>query len=145
MSDTDVRAAVVLDALRSVYDGCCEDRKISIVDMGIVDRIEFAGNLVRITFVLTTGWCPFSVRMIDAASGRVRALAGIREVEIAIDWDKAWDAGRLAPDLATSLQLLPVPSGPASRAELLAALRTRPTGNQSHRAGTGRERKNVDD
>ena len=28
---------VLIDALRDVYDPCCADRKISIVDMGVVE------------------------------------------------------------------------------------------------------------
>ena len=30
----------VLDALRDVYDPCCADRGISVVDMGLIESIE---------------------------------------------------------------------------------------------------------
>ena len=49
----------VIQALRACYDPCCRDRKISVVDMGLIEGIELRGQDVGIKLVLTTGWCPF--------------------------------------------------------------------------------------
>ena len=36
--------ATVIDALRDVYDPCCADRGVSIVDMGVVEDVRVAGS-----------------------------------------------------------------------------------------------------
>ena len=51
--------AVLIDALREVYDPCCADRGINIVDMGVVEDVRQQGSHVEVDLVLTTGWCPF--------------------------------------------------------------------------------------
>ena len=56
----------VMDVLRGVYDPCCADRGISIVDMGVVEDVHVDGGRVRVDLVLTTGWCPFVASMSDA-------------------------------------------------------------------------------
>ena len=62
----------VLDALRDVYDPCCADRGISVVDMGLVEDVRVDGSHVQVDIVLTTGWCPFVASMSDM--GRLSAL-----------------------------------------------------------------------
>ena len=38
----------VIQALRACYDPCCRDRKISVVDMGLIEGIELRGQDVGI-------------------------------------------------------------------------------------------------
>ena len=47
---------VLIDALREVYDPCCADRGISIVDMGVVEDVRVDGSHVDVDLVLTTGF-----------------------------------------------------------------------------------------
>ena len=47
---------VLIDALREVYDPCCADRGISIVDMGVVEDVRVDGTHVDVDLVLTTGF-----------------------------------------------------------------------------------------
>ena len=61
---TESRPAI--DALREVYDPCCADRGISIVDMGVVEDVRVDGSHVEVDLVLTTGWCPFVASMSTA-------------------------------------------------------------------------------
>ncbi len=39
----------VREALRQVYDPCCADRGISIVDMGVVEDVRVAAGMWRST------------------------------------------------------------------------------------------------
>ena len=55
--------ATITAALREVYDPCCADRGISIVDMGVVEDVRVDGAHVEVDLVLTTGWCPFVASM----------------------------------------------------------------------------------
>ena len=57
----------LIDALREVYDPCCADRGISIVDMGVVEDVRLDGSHVDVDLVLTTGWCPFVASMSSAS------------------------------------------------------------------------------
>ena len=36
--------SVLIDALRDVYDPCCQDRGVSIVDMGVVEDVRLDGS-----------------------------------------------------------------------------------------------------
>jgi metal-sulfur cluster biosynthetic enzyme len=46
----------VIRALDYCYDPCCQERKISVVDMGLIGSIDIDDRRVRIEMVLTTGW-----------------------------------------------------------------------------------------
>jgi metal-sulfur cluster biosynthetic enzyme len=57
---------LLLDALRGVYDPCCADRGVSIVDMGVVEDVRHAGGHVEVHQIPTTGGCPFVVNISTA-------------------------------------------------------------------------------
>ena len=44
---------MVIRALEECYDPCCRDRKISVVDMGLIESVEIQGGNVSIEMVLT--------------------------------------------------------------------------------------------
>lgn len=95
----------VLDALRDVYDPCCADRGISVVDMGVVEEVHVDGSHVRVDLVLTTGWCPFVAAMSDAIPARLRALDGVESVAVEVVWDPVWTPDRLSPSAREKLSL----------------------------------------
>ena len=45
--ERDGPGAVLIDALRGVYDPCCADRGVSIVDMGVVEDVRLVGGARR--------------------------------------------------------------------------------------------------
>src|SRR5215218_2832064 len=57
----------VIGALDNCYDPCCRERRISVVDMGLIESVEIRDREVRIEMVLTTGWCPFAARLLEMA------------------------------------------------------------------------------
>jgi metal-sulfur cluster biosynthetic enzyme len=95
----------VLDALRDVYDPCCADRGISVVDMGVVEDVHVDGSHVRVDLVLTTGWCPFVASMSDAIPARLRELDGVDSVAVEVVWDPVWTPDRLSPSAREKLSL----------------------------------------
>ena len=95
----------VLDALRDVYDPCCADRGISVVDMGVVEDVHVDGSHVRVDLVLTTGWCPFVASMSDAIPVRLRELDGVDSVAVEVVWDPVWTPDRLSPSARDKLSL----------------------------------------
>ena len=95
----------VMDVLRGVYDPCCADRGISIVDMGVVEDVHVDGGDVRVDLVLTTGWCPFVASMSDAIPTALRDLDGVERVDVQVLFDPVWTPERLSESAARALHM----------------------------------------
>ncbi|MBI5103832.1 MAG: metal-sulfur cluster assembly factor [Solirubrobacterales bacterium] len=95
----------VVDALREVYDPCCADRGISIVDMGVVEDVRVTGARVEVDLVLTTGWCPFVASMSTAIPERLHQLDGIEHVDVRTVWEPVWTPERLSESARDKLAL----------------------------------------
>jgi metal-sulfur cluster biosynthetic enzyme len=105
---THVRApdtAAIVDALRDVYDPCCADRGVSIVDMGVVEDVRVDGAHVDVDLVLTSGWCPFVMSMSDAIPDRLRRMDGVDTVDVRVVWDPVWTMDRLSESAREKLVL----------------------------------------
>jgi metal-sulfur cluster biosynthetic enzyme len=86
----------VIRALDECYDPCCKDRRISVVDMGLIESVEIVGREVRIEMVLTTGWCPFASRLLEMVEEEVGKLPAVDAVEVEVVWDPAWTPERMS-------------------------------------------------
>jgi metal-sulfur cluster biosynthetic enzyme len=86
----------VIRALDECYDPCCRDRRISVVDMGLIESVEIMGREVRIEMVLTTGWCPFASRLLEMVEEEVGKLPVVDAVEVEVVWDPAWTPERMS-------------------------------------------------
>jgi metal-sulfur cluster biosynthetic enzyme len=98
-----------LDALSDVYDPCCREKGISVVDMGLVRSVQASGGHVRVELLLTE------------VQERMRAQPGVTDAEVEIVWDEAWTTDRLSPGAARLLRFLPPPAQIPDRAAYLAA------------------------
>ena len=96
---------VLIDALRDVYDPCCADRGISIVDMGVVEDVRLDGSHVDVDLVLTTGWCPFVASMSSAIPDRLKRLDGVESVDVKVVWDPVWTMDRLSDSAREKLAM----------------------------------------
>src|SRR6266516_4375585 len=105
---TDIRAAI-MDELRAVYDPCCREKDISVVDMGLVRSVALDGDEARVELLLTTGWCPFAANLIGMISERVNSLPGVAGSSVEIVWDEPWTTDRLSDDARRKLRFLPHP------------------------------------
>ena len=94
-----------LDALREVYDPCCADRGISIVDMGVVEDVRVDGSHVSVDLVLTTGWCPFVAAMSSTIPDRLKLLDGVETVDVKVVWDPVWTMDRLSESAREKLSM----------------------------------------
>jgi metal-sulfur cluster biosynthetic enzyme len=95
----------LIDALRDVYDPCCADRGISIVDMGVVEDVRVDGSHVAVDLVLTTGWCPFVASMSSAIPDRLKRVDGVESVDVQVVWDPVWTMDRLSEPARAKLAL----------------------------------------
>jgi metal-sulfur cluster biosynthetic enzyme len=112
MSDVD---PVIARALRGVYDPCCRDKGISVVDMGLLHRARIADGVAYVELLLTSGWCPFASRVLADIESAVTGLPGISRADVRVVWDRAWDETRLSDDARAKLRFMPVPAQVADR------------------------------
>ena len=95
----------VLQALKEVYDPCCADRGISIVDMGVVEDVRVDGSRVEVDLVLTTGWCPFVASMSSTIPDALEHVPGVETVDVQVVWDPVWTMDRLSPEARQKLEM----------------------------------------
>ncbi len=95
----------VIQALDNCYDPCCQERKISVVDMGLIESISIQDQSVKIEMVLTTGWCPFASRLLGMVEEEVGRLPGVESVKVEVIWDPTWTPERMSVGAREKLRL----------------------------------------
>ncbi|MBM7787134.1 metal-sulfur cluster assembly factor [Tenggerimyces flavus] len=110
-------------ALRTVYDPCCRDKGISVVDMGLLHKATVSTDgVAEVDLLLTSGWCPFAANVLTDIEDAVAALPGVHKAEVRIVWDHVWSPDRLSTEAQTKLRFLPPPVAAGSPAAYLATL-----------------------
>lgn len=122
MADVKV-AAVVRDALRDVYDPCCRDKGISVVDMGLLHRARIEDGVAHVELLLTSGWCPFASTVLTDIESAVAGLPDVDRADVRIVWDEAWSPARMSSQARGKLRFMPAPAEVADRDAFIAAHR----------------------
>ena len=119
-----------MQALRSVYDPCCEQQRISVVDMGLIESVALDGERATVELVLTSGWCPFASKLLELVRERIESLPEVQGASVQIVWEKGWSSDRLSADARQKLRFLPEPHEVADRDAYVRAQRvgTNPMG-----------------
>lgn len=121
----------VLDALSDVYDPCCREKGISVVDMGLIRTVRMDDRHARVELLLTSGWCPFASRVLTDVRERVEQLPDVDSAEVEVVWDEAWTTDRLSPSAVRKLRFLPEPAAVPDRERYIAAHHSGPKGDPS--------------
>ncbi len=95
----------VIQALDNCYDPCRRERKISVVDMGLIESIDIRNRDVKIEMVLTTGWCPFASRLLEMVEEEVSGLPEVESVKVEVIWDPTWTPERMSAGAREKLRL----------------------------------------
>ena len=95
----------VISALENCFDPCCRERRISVVDMGLIESIEILDRSVKVEMVLTTGWCPFAARLLEMVEEEVSSLPEVEAVDVDVVWDPAWTPERMSAGAREKLRL----------------------------------------
>jgi len=95
----------VIRALDNCYDPCCQERKISVVDMGLIESIDIDARQVRIEMVLTTGWCPFASRLLEMVDEEVGGLPEVDSVDVEVVWNPTWTPERMSAGAHEKLKM----------------------------------------
>jgi len=111
-----------LEALSDVYDPCCREKGISVVEMGLVKAVRTGDDgRVRVELMLTSGWCPFAARLLGEIEDALTARPNVDTCDVEVVWDEAWTPDRLADSARRKLRFLPDPVAVADRDAYLAA------------------------
>jgi metal-sulfur cluster biosynthetic enzyme len=113
--------AWALRALSEVFDPCCREKGISVVDMGLLRSVVVDDRHARVELLLTSGWCPFAARVLTDVEEAVRAHPGVDSCAFEIVWDEPWTTDRLSDSARRKLRFLPDPAAVADRDAYLAA------------------------
>jgi metal-sulfur cluster biosynthetic enzyme len=107
-------------ALSDVFDPCCREKGISVVDMGLLRSVSVCDRHARVELLLTSGWCPFAARVLTDVEEAIRAEPGVESCEVEIIWDEAWTTDRLSESATRKLRFLPDPVAVGDRDTYLA-------------------------
>ncbi|MCS6926724.1 MAG: iron-sulfur cluster assembly protein [Candidatus Binatia bacterium] len=86
--------AQIYDALRGCHD---PEIPVNIVDLGLVYDVQVEEGRVDVKMSLTTRGCGMGGYIASEAAERVRALPGVREVNVEIVWDPPWTPEMISP------------------------------------------------
>jgi metal-sulfur cluster biosynthetic enzyme len=109
-------------ALSEVYDPCCREKGISVVDMGLLRSVSVHDGHARVELLLTSGWCPFAARVLADVEDAVRAEPGVDSCEVEIVWDETWTPDRMSEPASRALRFLPDPVAVGDRDAYLSRL-----------------------
>jgi len=90
----------VTKALHYVID---PELGLDVVELGLVYGVEVQGSVVRIDLTMTTPACPLGEHIVQDAEARIRALAGVSEVEVRLVWDPPWSPERMTASARKTL------------------------------------------
>ena len=97
MTTAVLTAEAVRQALRQVKD---PELDMNIVDLGLVYDVEVdEGGLVRINMTLTSPGCPAGPMITNDIYKVVRAMDGVKDVDIDIVWEPYWTPDRIDPKI----------------------------------------------
>jgi metal-sulfur cluster biosynthetic enzyme len=110
-----------VQALSDVYDPCCREKGISVVDMGLLRSVTVTDRHARVELLLTSGWCPFAARVLTDVADAIAAVPGVDSCDVEIVWDEAWTTDRLSASATRRLRFLPDPAAVPNRDDYVAA------------------------
>jgi len=85
----------VLAALHSVQD---PEAGMSIVDLGLVYRVEVADAHIEVDMTMTSPACPVAPQLVDEAAAAIRAIApGSADVNVRLVWEPSWTPELMSP------------------------------------------------
>ena len=82
----------VTEALREVFD---PELGMSVVDLGLIYRVEIDAGRVRIEMTLTTQGCPLHESMTEWVRQAVGRVPGVVDVAVALTFEPPWTPDRI--------------------------------------------------
>ena len=102
MTVATLNADAVRTALRQVKD---PELDLNIIDLGLVYDVEIDEGEVRVIMTLTSPGCPAGPMITNDAYRVLRALDGVKHVNIDIVWEPYWTPERIDPKIRALMGL----------------------------------------
>ena len=93
---------IARNALRQVKD---PELEMNIVELGLVYDVEIQDGAVQVRMTLTSPGCPAGPMITNDAYRVLRALDGVKDVNIDIVWEPYWTPERIDPKVRALLGL----------------------------------------
>ena len=93
---------IARNALRQVKD---PELEMNIIELGLVYDVEIEEGAVRVRMTLTSPGCPAGPMITNDAYRVLRALEGVKDVNIDIVWEPYWTPERIDPKVRALLGL----------------------------------------
>ena len=91
-------------ALRQIFD---PEIPVNIYDLGLIYGVEVDDEAhVIVNMTLTTPHCPVAESMTAEVELRVCAVPGVRDAEVNLVWDPAWDPQKMSDEAKLELGML---------------------------------------
>jgi FeS assembly SUF system protein len=86
--DVSIREGVI-ETLRTVYD---PEIPVNIYELGLVYEVDVReGASVHVRMTLTSPMCPVAESLPPEVEAKVRAVPGVKDVEVELVWDPPWN------------------------------------------------------
>ena len=94
----------VIDALKTIYD---PEIPVDIYELGLIYDVAASedGDVV-VTMTLTTPNCPVAESMPGEVELRVLSVPGVRDAEVKLVWEPAWDPSKMSDEARLELGML---------------------------------------
>jgi len=94
----------VIDALKTIYD---PEIPVDIYELGLIYDVAASedGDVV-VTMTLTTPHCPVAESMPGEVEMRVLGVPGVRDAEVKLVWEPAWDPSKMSDEARLELGML---------------------------------------
>ena len=76
---------------------------VGIVDMGLIYHVEEHDGVAVVTMTLTSMGCPAGAQLTTDVDAVLRMQEGVKDVEIEVVWEPAWNQEMMNPDIKMML------------------------------------------
>lgn len=95
----------IIEALRTVYD---PEIPVNVYDLGLIYDVDVDHDtgVVNILMTLTSPNCPVTDFLMEDLQMRVKAVKGIKEVNVKITFEPQWDQSMLSDEAKLELGMM---------------------------------------
>ena len=94
----------VIGALKDIFD---PEIPVNIYDLGLIYGVEISPDAdVSVIMTRTTPHCPVAESMPGEVELRVGSVPGVRDAQVDIVWDPAWDPSKMSDEARLELGML---------------------------------------
>jgi metal-sulfur cluster biosynthetic enzyme len=90
----------VLDELRNILD---PELQLSIVDLGLIYRVEVEKDRIEVDYTLTTPGCPEGPLIEMEIQETLQEITDIDDIRLKLVWEPQWGPEKMSEELRLSL------------------------------------------